>query len=264
MARLYPLFSGSSGNSVYISHHGEGILIDVGKSAKQIEKCLLDNDIDIRTIKSIFITHEHNDHVSGLKVFASRYGIKVYGSNGTLLSLEKKGVLNGKFSYDIMPYKGVHNDSMDIKPFRTSHDCSEGFGYVVKLSSGLKIAVCTDLGFISNEVKEAISGCKVLVIESNHDINMLKNGPYPYYLKRRILSEKGHLSNNACAAILPDLVCKGLNRIILSHLSSHNNTPDLAFKTSVRTLKSQNMNVNEDFTLDIAPTVNYRACKIIF
>ena len=264
MSRLYPLFSGSSGNSIYISHHGEGILIDIGRSAKQIEKCLVNNSIDIKSIKSIFITHEHNDHISGLKVFASRYGIKVYASRGTLVSLERKGILTGKFPYEIISEQGVDENNMHIRAFKTSHDCSEGLGYVIYLSNGTKVAVCTDLGFISEEVKNALSGSNVLVIESNHDINMLKNGPYPYYLKRRILSEKGHLSNDACAALLPDLVNKGLSRILLAHLSSENNTAELAFLSSIKSLKTKNMNIDKDFTLDVAPRENIKNCKVIF
>lgn len=264
MARLYPLFSGSSGNSVYISHRGEGILIDAGRSAKQIEKCLIDNGININSVRSIFVTHEHNDHVSGLKVFASRYGMRVYAYEGTLLALEKKGILNGKFPCEVISGAGIHIESMHIVPFKTPHDCCEGAGYVINLSGGVKVAVCTDLGYISTEVKTAVSGCNVLVIESNHDVDMLKNCPYPYYLKKRILSEKGHLSNNACAAILPYLVNKGLSRIVLSHISEHSNTYDLAFNSSLEALRTEGMDINRDFTLNVAPAVNSTGEKLIF
>ncbi len=264
MARLYPLFSGSSGNSVYISHRGEGVLIDAGRSAKQIEKCLIDSGININSIRSIFITHEHNDHISALKVFASRYAIKVYASKGTLLALEKKGVLNGRFSCEVIPSEGICSESMHVVPFKTSHDCCEGAGYVINLSGGAKVGVCTDLGYISPEVKKAICGCNVLVIESNHDVNMLRNCPYPYYLKKRILSEKGHLSNKACAAILPYLVNKGLSRIVLSHLSEHSNTYELAFNSSLEMLRAEGMDINRDFTLNVAPKLNSGGEKLIF
>lgn len=263
MAKLCPLFSGSSGNSIYIGHAGEGILIDAGKSAKQIEKSLIINEIDIKSVKSIFITHEHNDHISGLRVFASRYGIKVYGSKGTMMSLERMGVINGMFPYEVISSDGTETESMKIYSFETSHDCSQGLGYVIELSTGIKLGVCTDLGYISDTVKDSLSGCNVLVIESNHDVEMLKNGPYPYYLKRRILSEKGHLSNEACSKILPYLVKLGLSRIVLSHLSSENNVPQLAYDTAVSSLKTERMTINKDFTLFVAPKVNTGQYKIL-
>lgn len=264
MSKLCPLFSGSSGNSTYISNQGEGILVDVGRSANQIEKCLIDNDINVKSIKAIFITHEHADHVNGLKVFASRYKIKVYASKGTIISLEKKGIINGKFPYEAIKEEGIDINNIKIKPFRVSHDCAEGVGYTLEFPDRTKAAVCTDLGFISEEVERAILGCKVLVIESNHDVNMLKSGVYPYYLKRRILSEKGHLSNGACSAILPKLVKKGLCRIVLSHLSSKNNTSELAFMSAKKALEKENMKIGQDFTLNVASEVNSKIFNVVF
>lgn len=264
MSKLRPLFSGSSGNSIYIGHAGQGILIDAGKSAKQIEKALHDDGIRIDSIKAIFITHEHTDHVSGLRVFASRYNIKIYGSEGTIRFLEKSGVLTAKNRYEVIGGEGVEMENAVVKPFSVSHDCSEGTGYVVELSGGSKVAVCTDLGFISDTVKEAISGCRVLAIESNHDVGMLQNGRYPFYLKRRILSEKGHLSNDACAKILPYLVKKGTCRIVLSHLSHENNVPELAYQTALAELTSVGMKLDEDFTLSVAPKVSTGAGAVLF
>lgn len=264
MSKLCPLFSGSTGNSVYIGHKGEGILIDAGRSAKQLENSLFNNDIDVKSIKAVFITHEHNDHVSGLRVFASRYKIKVYASKGTILSLLEKGIINNSFPYEIIDEKGVDIGSMQVNSFPTSHDCCEGVGYSVDFSDGTRAAVCTDLGFISSEVKKAIVGSKALVIESNYDTDMLKNGEYPYYLKRRILSEKGHLSNDKCAQILPELVENGLTRIILSHLSLENNTPNLAFSSNKRVLEKQGMVLDRDFTLNVAPQVNETNLKLVF
>ena len=264
MSKLCPLFSGSSGNSIYVGHASEGILIDAGRSAKQLEKCLIQNGIDIRSIRSIFITHEHRDHVNALRVFCSRYGIKVYASQGTISSLKKMGIIDGTFPYGIIGQKGVQTENMSISCFKTSHDCSEGVGYIVKLSDDMKVGICTDLGYISQEVEFALSGCNVLAIESNHDVEMLKNGPYPYYLKRRILSEKGHLSNEACANLLPKLVKAGLSRIVLSHLSSENNLPKLAYEYAINKLALCDMNVDKDFTLCVAPKENLGTQKILF
>ena len=264
MAKLCPLFSGSSGNSIYIGHSGVGILVDAGRSAKQLEKSLLDNNLDIEKIRAIFVTHEHTDHISGLRVFASRYGIKVYSSSGTIKALFNMGIINGKIPYEIIDAKGIEIDCMKVTPFRTSHDCSEGMGYVISLSNGTKVGVCTDLGYISDDVYSKLCECNAVVIESNHDIRMLQNGKYPYYLKRRILSDKGHLSNEACAKILPDLVKRGLTRIVLSHLSSENNIPELAYETALSALHSKGMRLDRDFTLNIAPKINNGNCTILF
>ncbi len=264
MSRLCPLFSGSSGNSVYIGHRGEGILIDAGRTAKKIEESLANNDIDIKSIKFIFVTHEHTDHISALRVFASRYKIKVYASEGTMLALEKKGVIDGGFPYEVLGKNGIETLNMQVSSFRTSHDCSEGVGYVVKLSDESKVAVCTDLGFISSEVKDSINGCNVLLIESNYDLEMLRKSHYPEHLKRRILSDKGHLSNKDCSSILPYLVKNGLTRIVLSHLSSENNKPSIALEIAKEALRLEKMIINKDFTLDVSPKVNTGQCKVIF
>lgn len=264
VSKLCPLFSGSSGNSIYIGHSGEGILIDAGKNAKQLQRALEDNNLSAETIKAIFITHEHSDHISGIRVFASRYGIKVYASEGTINAMIGMGVFNGKFPYYCIDENGIDLGNIFIRPFTTSHDSSQSVGYTVELSNGTKLAVCTDLGFISKSVYDAIIGCNIVVIESNHDIGMLQNGPYPYYLKRRILSEKGHLSNEACSKILPELVRNGATRFVLSHLSKENNIPELAYQTAVSLLSQHKMEVDRDFTIDIAPEYNGGTQTILF
>ncbi len=263
LSRLCPLFSGSSGNSIYIEHNNEAILIDAGRNAKQIEMALFSNNIDVRKIKSIFVTHEHSDHISGIRVFVSRYNLKLYAGEKTLNVMGNMGILNNKFEYDSINIDGVSVGEIHVKPFKTSHDSVESFGYVVNLGNK-KIAVCTDLGYISNEVEKALLGCEVVLIESNHDVGMLENGRYPYFLKRRILSSKGHLSNEACANILPKLVNNGAKRFILSHLSSENNIPELAMQSSISSLREHNMQLNHDFTLDVAPKFNNNECNVIF
>lgn len=261
---MCPLFSGSKGNSVYIGHGGSGILVDAGRSAKQIENALLSNNLNIDKIRAIFITHEHTDHISGLKVLASRYGIKVYASSGTMKALFDMNVINGKFPYEIIDDKGANIDCMQVVPFGTSHDCLQSTGYRIKLSNEVKVGVCTDLGFISDTVYNNLLECNVVLLESNHDVGMLQNGCYPYHLKRRIMSDKGHLSNEECSRILPDLVDKGASRIILSHLSAENNIPQLAYETAVSALSCRGMKLGRDFTLDIAPEYNSGTCSILF
>ncbi|MGN0526962.1 MAG: MBL fold metallo-hydrolase [Acutalibacteraceae bacterium] len=257
MIRFCPLFSSSSGNSVYIGDNDGGILVDVGRSAKQTEIMLKNIGVDINTIKGIFITHEHSDHICGVKVFAKRYNIPVYASTATILELKRKEILT-PYHIDI-----TVNDSpvciagMSVQPIKTSHDCADGRGYVITGSDGsTKVSVATDTGYVTNDILEKISGSKLLYIESNHDVEMLRSGPYPYQLQQRILSNIGHLSNDSCAAALKTLINNGTTHIILAHLSQENNTPELAFNTNVNALTEIGALNNRDYILKVAKPEN--------
>ena len=252
MSKLIPLFSGSKGNSYYLSSGGEGILIDVGRSAKQTVKALIDNNIDVKTIRAIFVTHEHSDHVNGVRVFSNKYHIPVFSTKGTYDEMKKNGYADEKTDCRIIGSGGVDLGNMHIDKFPISHDCAQGCGYRIDLGTA-KFALATDMGYISNEVEQALTGCDTVVIESNHDVRMLQVGPYPYPLKRRILSDKGHISNEACAALLPKLVRQGTRRFVLAHLSQENNTKRLAVDTSVAVLSASGMKRDSDYTIDTAP-----------
>ena len=152
---------------------------------------------------------------------------------------------------------------MFIEPFRISHDCAEGYGYKINTYDDRKVAVATDLGYISKEVKNSLTGCDTIVIEANHDIGMLQNGRYPYDLKRRILSDKGHLSNMACADLLPYFTENGTTRFVLAHLSAENNIPELAYQTAVCSLSMAGIKENSDYILSVAPAENKNG-SIIF
>lgn len=256
MAKVCPLFSGSSGNSYYIGSGAHGILIDAGQSAKQLERVLRANGIELSSVRAVFITHEHTDHVKGLRVLASRYRLKVYASLGTMEALNDMGVLSGEFPCQVIPWEGTEEAGMEICPFATSHDSAESVGYRITLPGGQVVTVATDLGYVSEEVRQALTGCHVAVLESNHDVGMLQNGTYPYYLKRRILSLEGHLSNSACAQELPALVREGTSRILLAHLSRENNFPQLAHQTALCGLEEAGMKAGEDFLLRVAPVEN--------
>ncbi|HEX3038357.1 MAG TPA: MBL fold metallo-hydrolase [Oscillospiraceae bacterium] len=264
MSRLCPLFSGSSGNCYYIGSQNEGVLIDAGRSAKQLTNMLANCNIAIAAVKAIFVTHEHSDHVNGLRVFASKNHIDVYSSRGTLDSLDNSGTLTSDFHSDVVPPNGMECASMLIQPFHTSHDCAEGYGYKIRTSDDRTIAFSTDLGYISSEVREMITGSDLVVMESNHDVGMLQNGRYPYPLKRRILSDRGHLSNEVCAGELPALAQKGTIRFVLAHLSSENNTPDLAYQTALCSLSMAGLQNGIDFELSVAPRENSVGKTILF
>ncbi len=253
MARFSALYSSSKGNCVFVGGSGGSILIDTGVSAKKIEYALTEIGEQAENIKAIFVTHEHTDHISGLRAFAGRYGIRVFASNGTLNALDRGGHLNGKFEAHQIDKNGIEAAGMEIVPFHTCHDCNEGFGYVIHTPDGRKIAVATDLGHYSDEIKNAISGCDLVMIESNYDRKMLMNGPYPHSLKCRISSGEGHLSNDECALATSELVNSGTTRFVLGHISAENNLPELAYKASLGALCSTGGKLGYDFTLEVAP-----------
>lgn len=263
MSKLCPLFSGSNGNSMCITSAGNSILVDVGKSTKQMEIALKNNNIDINSIQAIFITHEHSDHVQGLKVFTKRYGIKVYASFGTIQALKEKNIITENTPHSIVSEDGISINGIFVKPFRTSHDCAEGFGYIIQTPDKRKVAIATDLGFVSKSTRNLISDCDVVVLESNHDIRMLQSGSYPYYLKRRILSNAGHLSNEACSNELPYLIQNGVSRLVLAHLSQENNIPELAYETAVSKLSACGFVKGQDYDIWVAPRENTE-CKTVF
>lgn len=263
MAKVCPLFSGSSGNSYYIGTGDSGILLDVGRSAKQIKEMLNHCGIEISKIQAIFLTHEHTDHVKGLRVFASKYQIPVYSSAGTLSALEKTGDL-AKVTYDVIPREGMACGDLFIQSFPTSHDSAESIGFRIQTPDERTITLATDLGVITSDVKCALHQSDFVILESNHDIGMLQNGIYPYHLKKRILSDHGHLSNLSCADILPELVSNGTTRILLSHLSNENNTPELALQTALCALQVNEMREGFDYKLYVAPKENKIARTIAF
>lgn len=256
MSRFCSLFSSSSGNSTYIGTTKDGILIDAGVSAKKINEALAARDIAAETIRAIFVTHEHTDHITGIRVLASKHNIPVYATQGTLTELEEKGVLNGKFPCDVISEKGIDVCGMVIRPFKTPHDSRESCGYTIMMPDERKISVATDIGHITDTIVDAVSKSDLILLESNHDIGMLKNGDYPYDLKRRILSDYGHLCNEKCAEAVRLLLGKGTTRFLLGHLSEKNNIPDLAYRTTYSALCETGAREGSDYTLEVCAKMN--------
>lgn len=253
MARYCPLFSGSSGNCTYIGTAEGGILVDAGVSAKRIETALRERDIEPHSIEAVFVTHEHIDHISCLRLLTKRYGWRVYASCGTLEAIADTRPLEPQTVCEVIGETGVCAAGMEIQPFATSHDSRESLGFRITLPGGRRVAVATDTGVMTDTVRAALSGCDLVHIESNHDVRMLENGPYPYYLKRRILADTGHLSNDACAAELTALAQNGTTRFVLAHLSRENNLPEIAYMTAQAALCGAGMQENIDFLLQVAP-----------
>ena len=252
MAKAVPLFSGSKGNSYYIGSSREGVLIDAGKNCKQIEQALILNNVDIRCVKAIFITHEHTDHCAALRVLAKKYRLPVFASAGTLRALAMSSKLDPSTDAFVINNEIALGDML-VQRINTPHDAAESCCYRVVAPDGKSALIATDMGVMTDGVRAAAANSDFVVLESNHDIEMLKTGPYPYPLKKRILSDKGHLSNDACAAELAELVKGGTLRLMLGHLSEQNNTPDVAMRTSVCELERAGMKFKKEITKDVAP-----------
>lgn len=237
------LASSSKGNSIYVRMGDDEILIDVGISAKRTADALKLIGSDISRIKAIFITHEHSDHTSGLEIVAKKYKIPIHitePSARVLLCEKTKHAAEVAVIHPLLYSETV--GGVTVTSFVTSHDSAASVGYVIGDGSvEHTLAVATDLGYISDDVSDALIGVPNIILESNHDENMLLCGPYDYALKRRILSPTGHLSNDAAAAFVSRLVAAGTKRILLAHLSEENNLPEIAYHTSLEAIGDKNV-----------------------
>lgn len=224
----YSLFSGSSGNCYVIGDENTRILIDAGVSARKISCALAGIGLALSDISAIFVTHEHVDHVKGLEVISKNAKIPVFMTEGCARALIKDK--NSHILPVLSMFRGdvsAKIGNVSVKSFPIPHDASAPVGYVMELC-GKKFGFATDAGFVTDEMKEHLLGCDTAVIEANHDVEMLINGPYPYTLKKRILSDCGHLSNESCAELARLLVGNGAKSLALGHLSAENNLPSLA------------------------------------
>ena len=256
MAKFCSLFSSSDGNCTYIGCSEGGILIDVGISTKRTEQALSDIGVPPSSLAAIFVTHEHSDHIKGIRVFAERYGIKVYSSAGTLAGMEELNAVTQKTKADVIPENGIEAGGMFVRAFRTPHDSRESTGYSIVTPDGKRLSVATDIGTVTDAVMNAVYGSDLILLESNHDVGMLQNGPYPYFLKQRILSTHGHLSNENCAKAAVKLAESGTTRFVLGHLSKENNIPSLAFETTRSAMTMAGMKENIDYLLTVAGNNN--------
>ena len=252
---LCSIASGSSGNCIYTGTEKTGILIDAGISAKRIEQGLASIDRNIKEIKGIFISHEHSDHIKGLGVLARKHQIPIYGTKGTIDAIRQcpgLGAIDEELYHVICAEKDVQIDDLVVKPFRISHDAAEPVAY--RMECGKKsAAVATDLGFYNQNIVDKLLNLDVLLLEANHDTHMLQVGGYPYPLKQRILSDRGHLSNESAGKLLCHLLHDDLKAVFLGHLSKENNYEELAYETvKLEIAFGSEKYQPEDFLIEVA------------
>jgi phosphoribosyl 1,2-cyclic phosphodiesterase len=247
--------SGSSGNCILVGSEQGNVLVDVGISKKRIEEGLQRFDVSPKEVDGILITHEHSDHIQGLGVFTRKYAVPVYGTKETLrgiLQCGKCGALDSDLFHEINADVPFTIKDMTINPFRISHDALNPVAYRIA-SEGREVAVATDMGTYDDYTISNLTGLDALLLEANHDVHMLEVGGYPYQLKRRILGNRGHLSNETSGKLLDRLLHNNLKKIFLGHLSKENNYDALAFETvrSEITLSDSPYKA-DDFDIEIA------------
>lgn len=231
--RLCSIASGSSGNCIYVGTDATHLLVDVGISCKKTVAGLNELGIDGRDIDGILITHEHADHISGLGVISRKYGIPIYATRGTIDAIQGTstlGKIDDALFNEVSADRKITVKDITINPMTISHDAAEPVAYRFQYGTK-KMAVVTDLGTYDEYTVESLKGMDALFVEANHDVNMLQVGPYPYYLKQRILGKKGHLSNEMSGKLISELLNDGVRSIGLGHLSKENNLAELAFET---------------------------------
>lgn len=222
--------SGSSGNCLYAGNEDTHILIDAGISCKRICEGLKEFELDGKDIQGILITHEHTDHIAGIGVLSRKFHIPIFGTEKTLKAIAGMGNLGKIDSGLFQPIRSgqvFSLGSLTVDSFSISHDAADPVSYILRDGSK-KLGMVTDLGYYDEAVVDALKASNLLYVEANHDIHMLQAGPYPYYLKRRILGDKGHLCNEMAASLVNEVMSDSLIRVILGHLSKENNYPDLA------------------------------------
>lgn len=246
------LASGSSGNCHLITNQGNKLLVDAGLSGKQIQDRLKEIGIDPKELTGVFVTHEHIDHIYGVGVLSRRFNLPVYANSKTWEAMEGKiGAIKAENMKVLPTEESIVLGDLKVTSYGISHDAAEPVGYIFQ-EKNIKISITTDLGHVNEGILEKIKNSQLVVLESNHDIDMLKAGSYPYYLKRRILSDFGHLSNEAAGNTIVELVKSNVKNVVLAHLSKENNFPELAMMTVKNILDSNKISVGKDIIIDLA------------
>lgn len=246
--QVHVLASGSTGNAIFLDFEHTKILVDAGISTRRIKNSLAALGTDIEELDGVFITHEHRDHVSGLPTMTKKYNVPIYASSDTWHAMYCRSVIPDSCCKRLT--NSLMIGQVKVEPFSISHDAADPVGFRF-YNGNTKCSVVTDIGFVTDAVKEAIALSDVLVLECNHDLDMLENGAYPWHLKRRIKSNRGHLSNLDAAWTLAGLKRKPSMQVFLAHMSKENNDPELARSTVNAILQEQGCRVSSEIALHV-------------
>jgi phosphoribosyl 1,2-cyclic phosphodiesterase len=259
--KICSLFSGSSGNAIFVGTENTKLLVEAGLSGRRIAEALCSIGESPSEISAILVSHEHIDHTRGAGVLSRRYGLPIYASIGTWQAMEHMiGPVSVSSKRVFSAYASFEIGDITITPFPIPHDANEPVGYNIA-SAGKKVTIATDIGHISMELLRNFEESDLLLLESNHDLEMLRMGPYPWPLKQRIAGKNGHLSNDAAGEVIAYMAERGTKKFLLGHLSKENNFPELAYQTVRSVLCERCVNEESDILLDIA--YRDRASRII-
>ena len=244
MLKFRSLYSGSTGNSLYVESENTKILVDSGVSMKKLTTALTTNDVKLEDIDAIIVTHEHSDHVQSLGMISSKYNIPVFANKKTWDAMPKQrdkiSDTNQKF---FVSYEKFEIGDLIIDPFSIPHDAADPCGFNI-MNNKDKISIATDIGHMTKEIVDKLEGSSFVLLESNYDPEILKSGKYPYYLKTRILGPNGHLPNEMAGKTIAYLLKGSLKQVMLGHLSKENNFPELAYQTVIEKLIQSNFDEN--------------------
>lgn len=259
--KISMLASGSTGNCTYIETNQQRLLVDAGLSGKTIQLLMQQINRQIQGIDGILVTHEHSDHIKGVGILSRKYNIPIYANEQTWCAMENKiGLIAPENKCSFEPDQMKTFGDIDVLSFRVSHDAADPQFYAFQ-KGDKQFVMLTDTGYVSEKLKQMLKNATAYLIESNHEIEMLRYGSYSWSLKQRILSDKGHLSNEAGALAMVDLIGQKTQQIFLGHLSQENNTKELAMAAMYDTLSRKDLPVNEAFHLHM--TDPSRATKLM-
>lgn len=246
------LASGSSGNSILVRTDQQCVLIDAGLSGKQIEASMRIIGVDPNSLTGILVTHEHIDHVKGVGIMARRYKVPVFANKNTWTMMSKCiGDVSPHYCEQFLSGDRINIGDMQLQSFSISHDSIDPVGFAVT-ANGCKLAIVTDTGYVNKKTKQHLQESDAIIIEANHDVDMLRAGPYTWPLKQRILSDVGHLSNENAAYLIAEILSRKTKHINLAHLSRENNMPVLAHLTVKTILEAEQYRPGEEFTIEIS------------
>ncbi|MFC4660805.1 MULTISPECIES: MBL fold metallo-hydrolase [Oceanobacillus] len=255
--RFSVLASGSTGNAFYIETEQQRLLVDAGLSGKKMDGLFQGIDVDPSRLDGILVTHEHSDHIKGLGIFARKYQLPIYANEKTWQAMEPslgKLTIDQKFQFDMGSVRSFGD--IEVESFGVSHDAAEPMFYTFR-NNGQKVALVTDLGYVSERIKKTVEDADAYIFEANHDVEMLRMGRYPWNVKRRILGDSGHISNEDSGLALTDVISNRTKRIYLAHLSLDNNMKDLARMSVNQVLTERGIDVELHDTDSEAPTPLY-------